>query len=394
MLRRNRDFTLLWCGGSVSGLGSAASRLAFPLLVLAITGSAVQAGAVGTTTAVVRAMFRLPGGALADRWDRRSVMLGCDGARMVLYAALALLVAAGQARLPAIIAVAVTVAALDVLFQPAAMAAVSHLVPAGQLPAAFGRNEARDYAADLAGPPLGGALFGIARAVPFAFDALSYLASFAALTAIRMPLQGDRGAHLRRPMTREISDGIGHVRSSGFLRALIPLFAFADFAFAGATFTIVVALRQAGYPAGVIGMAQGLIAVGGLLGAIAASWLQRRAPFKLLITTTIAILCGCLAVSAALSGHLAMVLPVAVALFLAPALNAAIFSRLAATTPENLQGRVISVLIVASGAAASLAPLTMGLLISHLGGTLAMTACAAVVALSLAIALTSPGLNA
>ncbi len=45
-------------------------------------------------------------------------------------------------------------------------------------------------------------------------------------------------------MTREISDGIGHVRSSGFLRALIPLFAFADFTFAGATFTIVVACAR------------------------------------------------------------------------------------------------------------------------------------------------------
>lgn len=367
VLRRNRDFTLLWCGGSVSGLGTAASGLAFPLLVLAITGSAVQAGAVGTTTALVRAVFRLPGGALADRWNRRSVMLGCDAARMVLYAALALPVAAGQARLPVIIAVAVTVAVLDVLFQPAATAAVSHLVPAGQLPAAFGRNEARDYAAELAGPPLGGALFGIARAVPFAFDALSYLASFAALTAIRRPLQGERDAHLHRPLPQEISDGIRHVRSSGFLRALIPLFACANFAFAGATFTSVIALREAGYPTGVIGLAQGVLAVGGLVGAIAASWLQRRAPFRPLITTAIAVLCGCLAVSAALSGHLAMVLPITLALFLAPALNAAIFSRLTATTPEHLQGRVISVLSVGSSAA--------------------------VVALSLTIALTSRSLN-
>ena len=59
-LRRNRDFSLLWWGQSVSLLGSATSVLAFPLLVLAITGSAVQAGAVGTTVAIVRAFFRLP----------------------------------------------------------------------------------------------------------------------------------------------------------------------------------------------------------------------------------------------------------------------------------------------------------------------------------------------
>lgn len=134
MLRRNRDFTLLWCAESVSGLGTAASGLAFPLLVLATTGSAVQAGAVGTATAVVRAVIRLPGGALADRWNRRRVLLGCDAARFALYTALALMVVAGQATLPVIIATAAIVAMLDVLFEPAATAAVIHVVPTKQLP--------------------------------------------------------------------------------------------------------------------------------------------------------------------------------------------------------------------------------------------------------------------
>ena len=297
--------------------------LAFPLLVLAITGSAIQAGAVGTTVAIVRAVFRLPGGALSDRWNRRRVMLTCDAGRIVLLSTLAVVVATGQATLALIVAIAVTAAVLDVLFQPAGMAAVSQLVPAEQLPAAFGRNEAGIYAASLAGPPLGGALFGIARSVPFAFDALSYVASFVTLTAIRRPFQGERAQQVRQPLTREIRGGITYVRNSDFLRALILLFAFVDFAFLGAMFTVVVVLRQAGNPAGVVGLAQGVIAIGGLLGAFAASWLQRRAPFRRLITTTTATLCVCMAMSAVLSGRLTMVLSVSVALFLAPALNAA-----------------------------------------------------------------------
>lgn len=392
-LSRNRDFSLLWCGQSISTLGSAASVLAFPLLVLAITGSAIQAGAVGTAVAIVRAAFQLPGGALADRWNRRRVMLTCDAGRIVLFTTLAVVVATGRVTLALIVTIAVAAAVLDVLFQPAAMAAVSQLVPAEQLPAAFGRNEAGTYAASLAGPPLGGALFGIARSVPFAFDALSYVASFVTLTAIRRPFQGERAQLARQPLSREIRAGITHVRNSDFLRAMILLFAFVDFAFLGAMFTVVVVLRQAGNPAGVVGLAQGVIATGGLLGAFAASWLQRHAPFRRLITTTTATLCACMAMSAVLSGRLTMVLPVTVALFLAPALNAAIFSQLATTTPEHLQGRVISVLIFSSGAAASLAPLTMGLLINHLGGTVALAVCAAVVALSFLTALTSRGLK-
>ena len=88
-------------------------------------------------------------------------------------------------------------------------------------------------------------------------------------------------------------------------------------------------------------------------------------PFRRLIITTIALLCACLAVSAALSGHLVMVLPITIALFLAPALNAAIFSKLAATTPEHLQGRVISAVLASTGVAVAAAPLTAGLLITH-----------------------------
>ena len=149
------------------------------------------------------------------------------------------------------------------------------------------------------------------------FDAVSYLVSLLTLTAIRGPFQGARGHEPPHPLRREIAQGITEVRHSPFLRAVVLVFAFVDFAFPGAMFTVIVVLRQAGNQPSIIGLAQGLIAVGGLLGALAASWLQRRAPFRRLIITTIALLCACLAVSAALSGHLVMVLPITIALFLA-----------------------------------------------------------------------------
>ena len=392
-LRKNRDFTLLWCGQAASGLGSAASVLAYPLLILSMSGSAVQAGAVGTGTAVVRTALRLPGGALADRWNRRTLLLSCDVGRIMLLATLAALVATDRASLSVVVAIAVASSVLDVIFEPAAMAAVSQLVPAEQLPQAFGRNEARSYAASLAGPLLGGALFGLARAAPFVFDAVSYLVSLLTLTAIRGPFQGARGQEPRHALVREIAQGITEVRNSPFLRAVVLVFVFVDFAFPGAMFTVIVVLRQAGNQPSIIGLAQGLIAVGGLLGALAASWLQRRAPFRRLIITTIALLCACLAVSAALSGHLVMVLPITIALFLAPALNAAIFSKLAATTPEHLQGRVISAVLASTGVAVAAAPLTAGLLITHLAGWVAMAACATAVGVALLVALTSRGLK-
>lgn len=392
-LRANREFTLLWCGQAVSGLGSAATLLAYPLLILSVSGSAVQAGAVGTAIALVRTVFRLPGGALADRWNRRTMMLACDAGRIALLGLLAALVLGQHATVSVVLVIALLSTVLDVLFEPAALAAVSRLVPAEQLPQAFGRNEARSSTAALAGPPLGGALFGLARFAPFVFDALTYLVSLLALTCIRKPLQGTREAQSSQSLFAGIGQGLRVVRRSRLLRALVLIFVLVDFAFPAAMFTVIVVLRQTGQSAGTIGIAQGAIGAGGVLGALAAPWMQRQASFRSLVNLTVAVLCSSLALTAVLSGSLAMVLPLTVALFMAPALNAAIFAKLASTTPEHLQGRVISVILASTGVSVAAAPLAAGLLITHLGGWAALTACAAATSAALTVTTTSRGLK-
>ncbi len=151
-------------------------------------------------------------------------------------------------------------------------------------------------------------------------------------------------------------------------------------------------LNQAGYSPSTVGRAQGVIATGGLLGTVAAGRVQRLLPFRKLIITAVTILTGCLAASAVLSGQMVMVLPMTIALFLAPALNAAIFSRLTGTTPEPLQGRAISVVISSVGVVEAAAPLTAGLLITHRGGHIALAATAISAAAALLLALSSKGL--
>jgi MFS family permease len=77
-LRRNRDFTLLWSGELVSTLGSQMSLVAFPLLVLALTGSPAKAGVVGFAKTVPALLFYLPAGVLVDRHDRRIIMVASN----------------------------------------------------------------------------------------------------------------------------------------------------------------------------------------------------------------------------------------------------------------------------------------------------------------------------
>jgi MFS family permease len=74
-LWRDRDFTLLWSSQTLSDIGSSTTLVAVPLPVLSLGGSATAAGGVGTSAAVAQALMRLPGGALADRWNRRRLML-------------------------------------------------------------------------------------------------------------------------------------------------------------------------------------------------------------------------------------------------------------------------------------------------------------------------------
>lgn len=391
-LRHNRDFNLLWTSQTLSDLGAHTTVLAVPLLVLAVTGSPARAGVVGTIAAVVQAFFRLPAGALADRWNRRTVMLTCDGARICLFAVLATMVWLGQASFAVILIVTGLAVIFDVSFSPAETAAISKLVPADQLSDAFARNEARAYGTSLAGPPLGGFLYGLAPVVPFVFDVATYLVSFLSVTRIRQPMQGERKGP-RRSVAADIADGVRHVLSEQFLRSLLLIAAPLNFAVTGSLFTITLTLRQSGHPASVVGVTQGIVGVGGFLGALAASWLQRRFSLRTLVTIVAWALAACILSAAAVTTHIAVAAPLAAGLFLAPAANAALFGRMAATTPNELQARVTSVVMLGATSAAALAPLAAGLIIQHLGGAAAMLLFAVSVGLSALTATLNPGMH-
>jgi MFS family permease len=85
-LRRNRDFMLLWSGQALSGLGSQVSLVAYPLLVLAVTGSAAKAGVVGFARNFPIAALALPAGALVDRVNRKRLMVWSNAVRALALA--------------------------------------------------------------------------------------------------------------------------------------------------------------------------------------------------------------------------------------------------------------------------------------------------------------------
>src|SRR5467141_1633542 len=92
----NRDYMLLWSGQMVSNIGTQVSQLAFPLLILALTGSAAQAGFAGALRALPYLFFSLPAGALIDRWDRKLTMILCDTGRALSLGSIPVALAFGQ----------------------------------------------------------------------------------------------------------------------------------------------------------------------------------------------------------------------------------------------------------------------------------------------------------
>ena len=88
-LRRNRDFMLLQTGQLLSAGGTQITSIAYPLLVLSVTGSAAKAGFVAFARLVAMVLFALPAGLAADRWSRKALMIAADVVRLLAVGALA-----------------------------------------------------------------------------------------------------------------------------------------------------------------------------------------------------------------------------------------------------------------------------------------------------------------
>lgn len=118
-LYRNRDYALLWIGQTLSLVGSQTSWIAYPLLVLSLTGSATRAGVVGFASWIPYALFQLPAGALVDRWHRKRTMLICDGLRALALASIVVALPLGLLSFSQLVAVAFVERTLSIFFEPA-----------------------------------------------------------------------------------------------------------------------------------------------------------------------------------------------------------------------------------------------------------------------------------
>ncbi|MEV4095051.1 MFS transporter [Streptosporangium saharense] len=215
-------FARVWAGSALSSVSSRTLSVAYPLLALAVDGSPVGAGWVSFALTLPVLLFYIPAGVLADRVDPRSLMLFTEAARGLSVVSVLLALALGRLSLPHMLAAAFLEGTLWVLYTLAETALLPSLVPEGQIGAAMARSETSSHAAVLAGRPLGGLLFGLAPAVPFAVNTALFLGSTLCLlgrTGKARPYGGRRVLRelSGRSLVSETFDGVRELSKHGFL---------------------------------------------------------------------------------------------------------------------------------------------------------------------------------
>ena len=327
-------------------------------------------------------LFALPSGAIADRADRRWLMVGADLVRAGTIGLLAVAVLVGRASIPVLLVVFFVTTSADTVFHNASQAALPMVVERDGLPRANARFQTVQIAGTtLVGPPLGGVLFAVAAAAPFAVDAASFLISGTLLSTLRGRLRPERTGD---PSTiwADIAEGARWLLGHRVLRTICWVLTLENIVeVAGFVMLVLLAREELGLDARGYGLLLASFAVGGLGGAAVAERLHQRVGDAGSLVGSTAGMAGAWALLAAITRPVLAGLTLAVYGFAAVWWNVVTASFRQAVVPERLQGRVNSAYRLASWGATSLGAAAGGVVAAALGLRAVYAGAAAVVAL-------------
>ena len=190
-LRTNKNFRNLWLSGVVTGLGSFATYVSMPYQIADITGSYVAVGLLGVTEVLPIIVFGLWGGVVADRFDRRNVVVVTEVIMLLLTGVLLVNALTPDPQVWVIYLVSALFAATDGIQRPSLDAMLPRVVKPEELPAASALRSLRGNIAHIAGPALGGILIAIGGVeLAYSFDMVSFVASvYLLMKVVRLPSQ-------------------------------------------------------------------------------------------------------------------------------------------------------------------------------------------------------------
>ncbi|MBV7363279.1 MFS transporter [Actinomycetaceae bacterium TAE3-ERU4] len=387
-LRKNSEYRL-WLAGSIfRGIGTQIGAFAFPLVAYYITQDTAIAGTVAMIDGIGMALGFLPGGIIADRYDRRAQQIISAILGILTQVALVLILLSGHATWE-IIAV---IGALDSfrvsLLGLSGITMLKQMVPQQQLPNAFAVNEGRDSAIAIASKPLSGALLALGMAVPALIDLLGQAGSllFSALMKEKYP--PSKTPQEPKRVREDLSEGFKWISATALRREICILVIILNIGINGILGTVTLWLAENNISPAKIGFTSTGIAVGILLGSLATPIISKHLPTGKIIflTTAFQLVGGIGVIAAGLNLTLITLSSIALGLGVAPA-NAGMQSYLMHITPTQMQGRVSSIIALLATGILPFASAFSGWSLKYFGGGITLTVFTAFLVFSLALIL-------
>jgi hypothetical protein len=271
-LYRNLDYVFLVGAQALSITGREIESLVLPLLVLALTGSPVQAGLIGAVQTVPYLLLSLPAGALVDRWNRKHVLIACEAIRVAAFASLPIVWVFGNLGLTQLYVVSAVAGSAFVFYNIAEISSLPQLVAREELPRATSVNIVVEWAGENAGPALGGALTTLGRTtvvgamLAYATQAVILLVSTVLLGGIRRPTRVERSIDAPKKLIAEIGAGARWLFTQPVLRLMTLRGLATSFVFSPISLVLIVRARD-GFHASpfLIGV---MFSLGGVMGLV------------------------------------------------------------------------------------------------------------------------------
>lgn len=369
---RHRNFRLFWFGQLLSLTGTWMQSTAQGWLVLELTDSELWLGLVTAAGSLPVLLFTLYAGVIADRHDKRRIILAAQAAALALALAMAVLTDRGWITVQWILLLVLLLGTANAFEVPTRQSFFVELVGKQDLTNAIALNSAAFNLTRILGPAVAGFLIGsVGIAAAFYLNAVSYLAVIAGLLLIRLP-------RVRRPPRTEsvranLREGFAWLRAHRLARTLVGLIAaFSILAFPYAMLLPVFArdvLRVGAPGLGALLSATGAGALAGGLALAAIGGRVRRGPLLMGASLAFALLVAGFALSRSFALSLALLAAAGFAMILNNATTNALLQSL---VPDELRGRVMGVYVFMFLGMTPLGSLQAGALARWLGAPAAL----------------------
>ncbi len=372
---RHPNYRRFWWGGLISLIGSWMQITAQSWLVYDLTGSPFMLGTVTFFNTIPTMLLTLFGGAIADRSEKRHLLIATQSTFMASAIVLAALTLTGRIAVWHILALSVVTGIAGAMDMPARQSLIPHLVERADLTNAIALNSAAFNSSRIVGPAFAGLVIDqlggrAGSGWNFALNALSYFAVIVPLVTIRVnsrPVDASR-----KSVLNEVREGVAYVWRTPALRTVLGLLAVTGVF--GISFTVlmpvfardVLHVSARGY--GILLTASG---IGATIGALAVATARLARPWAAIMGTFAAFVVLLAAFAASSSYYVALLLLVGVSGTMTAYMSAS-NTTIQSIVPDALRGRVMSFYVFALFGTAPLGGLFIGSLASALGAQAAV----------------------